>query len=203
MTRLLLLLVVFFSTDCWAQKHNPAFNTIGYDYKNKREKNTFMDDVTDEDSLIDIHSDSITNSIKCVALPLKKIVITSPFGIRKDPLNKKIKKMHSGLDLRASYENVFSMLPGIVTNISYSYNGGYFVTINHKVCVCSYLHLSKIKVYMGQYVRAGDIIAVSGNSGKRTTAPHLHISCRWENENGKYFNPLIIINFVTSKLNTY
>jgi septal ring factor EnvC (AmiA/AmiB activator) len=47
------------------------------------------------------------------------------------------------------------MLPGVVTAASYSTNGGYYVTINHGICVCSYLHLSKILVRTGQRVTAG------------------------------------------------
>ena len=92
------------------------------------------------------------------------------------------------------------MLPGVVTAASYSTNGGYYVTINHGICVCSYLHLSKILVRTGQRVTAGYIIAISGNSGKRTTGPHLHISCRWKNERGKFFNPMLILRFVTEQL---
>lgn len=126
--------------------------------------------------------------------------VNSPFGVRKDPMNKRTQRIHNGLDLKAKFEEVYSMLPGVVTVASYSTNGGYYVTINHGICVCSYLHLSKILVRTGQRVTAGYIIAISGNSGKRTTGPHLHISCRWKNERGKFFNPMLILRFVTEQL---
>jgi len=90
-----------------------------------------------------------------VALPLKEIWVNSPFGMRRDPMNRKKSRMHNGLDLRAKYENVYSMLPGTVTDASFSQNGGYYVTVNHGSCVCSYLHLSEIKVRKGQHVSAG------------------------------------------------
>ena len=150
------------------------------------------------DSLLEIDSEETTVPL-IVALPLKEIWVNSPFGMRRDPMNRKKSRMHNGLDLRARYENVYSMLPGTVTDASFSQNGGYYVTVNHGSCVCSYLHLSEIKVKKGQHVSAGQKIAVSGNTGKRTTGPHLHISCRWS-DTGKYFDPRILLRFVTEEL---
>ena len=106
------------------------------------------------DSLLEIDSKEMTVPLM-VALPLKEIWVNSPFGMRRDPMNRKKSRMHNGLDLRAKYENVYSMLPGTVTDASFSQNGGYYVTVNHGSCVCSYLHLSEIKVRKGQHVSAG------------------------------------------------
>ena len=150
------------------------------------------------DSLLEIDREETTAPLM-VALPLKEIWVNSPFGMRRDPMNHKKSRMHHGLDLRARYENVYSMLPGTVTDSSFSQNGGYYVTVNHGSCVCSYLHLSEIKVRKGQHVNAGEKIAVSGNTGKRTTGPHLHISCRWS-DTGKYFDPRLLLRFVTEEL---
>ncbi len=182
------------------------FNTIG-DYHRKTvppckqiPEYEGMDEDADESNLLQLPQDSLKVYMPLVALPLKKILISSPFGSRRDPMNRKSRKMHNGLDLKARFEEVYSMLPGIVTKTTSSTNGGYYVTVNHGVCVCSYLHLSKIKVKVGQHVKAGDIIAISGNSGKRTTGPHLHIACRWGGENGKFFNPLLILGFVSEQL---
>ncbi|WP_302494668.1 M23 family metallopeptidase [uncultured Prevotella sp.] len=142
--------------------------------------------------------DSLRAYMPMVAYPLRAMRVTSPFGIRKDPMDRRKKRMHSGLDLRARYENVYSMLPGRVIAVSYSENGGYYVSIDHGICVCSYLHLSKVMVRKRQRINAGQLIAISGNSGRRTTGPHLHISCRWTN--GKYFDPMLILKFVTEQL---
>ena len=150
------------------------------------------------DSLLEIDREETAVPLM-VALPLKEIWVNSPFGMRRDPMNRKKSRMHNGLDLRARYENVHSMLPGTVTDASFSQNGGYYVTVNHGSCVCSYLHLSEIEVKKGQHVSAGQKIAVSGNTGKRTTGPHLHISCRWS-DTGKYFDPRILLRFVTEEL---
>ncbi|HCY74029.1 MAG TPA: hypothetical protein DHU75_08185 [Rikenellaceae bacterium] len=171
--------------------------------QNSNVRDEGADDFDGEANAEDITSppeDSIKVFVPSVALPLKHIKVNSPFGVRKDPLNKRTKRIHNGLDLKAKFEEVHSMLPGVVTAASYSTNGGYYVTVNHGACACSYLHLSKILVKVGQRIKAGHIIAVSGNSGKRTTGPHLHISCRWKNESGKFFNPMLILRFVTEQL---
>lgn len=158
------------------------------------------DDYVDGEQIEEVSADSIKHHLSMVSLPLKSIRVNSPFGVRRDPLNRKKTRMHNGLDLRAKYEDVYSMLPGIVSNIGYSVGGGYFVTINYDACVCSYLHLSKIKVRKGQHVNAGQLIAISGNSGKRTTGAHLHLSCRIGDEKGKFFDPMVILNFVMQQM---
>ena len=48
-----------------------------------------------------------------------------------------------------------------------------------------YMHLSKIEVTVGRRVRRGQIIALSGASG-RATGPHLHLGVRWQ---GTYIDP--------------
>lgn len=158
------------------------------------------DEYVDEQQIADVASDSLRHFLPMVSLPLKSISVNSPFGMRRDPLNRKKTRMHNGLDLKAKYEKVYSMLPGVVSATGYSANGGYFVTVNHDACVCLYLHLSKIEVHKGQHVSAGQTIAVSGNSGKRTTGAHLHLSCRIGDEKGKFFDPMVILNFVLEQM---
>lgn len=137
-------------------------------------------------------------NVKTVSMPLDNLHCTSPFGIRRDPI-KGTRRMHSGLDLRARFEDVRAMLPGTVIKTGYSKTAGYFVTMSHGICVCSYLHLSHIGVREGSHVSAGDIVGVTGSSG-RSTGPHLHISCRWNDNKGKYFNPVLLLSFVASKI---
>ena len=213
LTLLFLMAGLLIRLDCHAQASGTlAFNTIGDGYKKPVARvalpdtvpnmDSEIDDEMGEDDMINPPSDSISAYIPLVALPLKRIVVTSPFGVRRDPMNRRRWQMHNGVDLRAKHEQVFSMLPGTVTAVAYSTNGGLYVTVSHGVCVCSYLHLSKVLVRNGQRVRAGQVIAISGNTGKRTTGPHLHLSCRWGDEQGKYFNPMVLIRLVSNELKT-
>ena len=125
-------------------------------------------------------------------MPLKNgIMVTSPFGTRIHPLFGKM-KMHNGADLKANYENVHSVMDGIVTEAGWdSGGGGNYIKIKHSNSyVTSYLHLSQIYYKVGEYVKAGFIIAKSGNSGNSTGA-HLHFSVT---ENGNYINPILFLN---------
>ena len=182
------------------------FNMIGYGYNKIKavaevhEFDSEPEEMVDSSYMIRPPMDSLKTYIPMVAWPLRTIKVNSPYGMRRDPLNRQSSRMHSGIDLQARFEKVFSMLPGTVTAATYSTNGGYYVTVNHGACVCSYLHLSKIQVRVGQRVKAGQVIAISGNTGKRTTGPHLHISCRWGNENGRFFNPMLLLGFVSKQL---
>ena len=141
------------------------------------------------------------NLIPCISYPLKRIHINSEFGMRLHPIYHRY-IMHNGIDLKARYENVYSMFHGLVTAASYSSGGGYYVTVDYGVCECSFLHLSRIDVRKGQKVFAGQKIGVSGNTGTRTTSPHLHLSCKW-NDTGQYFDPQIILVFITNVLQKY
>lgn len=193
------------SNSMYAQQNKTPFNTIGEVSSNPvvRVASPVMDaeaDTIPDEQEIEEPMDSIRDSVPLmVSLPLKEIHVNSPFGIRRDPMNRNKSRMHNGLDLRARFEDVYSMLPGTVTAASYSTSGGYYVTVDHGVCSTSYLHLSKISVVNGQHVKAGDKIAVSGNTGKRTTGPHLHLACKWS-DTGRFFDPRILLRFVTQEL---
>lgn len=59
--------------------------------------------------------------------------------------------------------------------------GGRMVLIKHGKCKADYLHLSKILIVPGKEVKAGQVIGLSGASGKgkeRGYGPHLHLSFR-------------------------
>lgn len=115
----------------------------------------------------------------CACLPLDVIRVTSPFGMRVDPISMKSRQYHSGVDLQARYQPVAAMLDGVVQEVGYSPGGGVYVTLQHGDFSCSYLHLSRVLVGKGDSVSAGQLVAMSGNTGRRSTGPHLHVSCRW------------------------
>ena len=77
-----------------------------------------------------------------VSYPLDEIKVNSKFGMRKHPVTKKY-CMHNGLDLKAHYEQVYSMLPGEVIGVGQDSRSGKYVTVRTANYTVSYCHLSK------------------------------------------------------------
>lgn len=126
------------------------------------------------------------------AMPLnRKISVTSPYGTRIHPIFG-VSKFHNGIDLSAHYENVYSVLDGVITETGWdNKGGGNYIKINHfDRFETAYLHLSEIYYRVGERVNAGFIIARSGNTGN-STGPHLHFSVK---EFGKNINPTHFLN---------
>ena len=126
-----------------------------------------------------------------VSYPLKKIIVTSPYGRRKDPFTGK-RSNHKGLDLRARNEEVYAMMPGEVVKVSSDKRSGNYVSIRHGDYTVSYCHLSKTLVKKGARVLPGEVVAISGNTG-RSTAPHLHITAKYGK---KHIDPAILLQLV-------
>ena len=127
-----------------------------------------------------------------IVMPLnREISITSPYGTRMHPIFG-ASKFHNGIDLAANYENVYSVLDGIVTETGWDNNGGgNYLKIKHfDRFETAYLHLSEIYYRVGEFVKSGLIIAKSGNSGN-STGPHLHFSVK---EFGQSINPSHFLN---------
>jgi murein DD-endopeptidase len=127
-----------------------------------------------------------------VSYPLDNIVVTSPFGNRFDPFSGKVAQ-HKGVDLRAHFQRVYAMLPGVIVKVGSESNGGNFVCIRHGDYMATYCHLSQILVHKGDAVKAGDIVAVSGDSGQRCHGAHLHYSLKYK---GKIVNPMCLLDYV-------
>lgn len=113
--------------------------------------------------------------------------VTSPFGVRTDPLLGTA-ALHSGMDFRAPTGMPAKVTaPGVV--VKAGWNGGYgrMVEVDHgNGFATRYGHLSKISVTVGERLNAGDVIGKTGSSG-RSTGPHLHYEIR---HNGEAIDPL-------------
>ena len=126
-----------------------------------------------------------------VSYPLKEIIVTSPYGQRKDPFTGK-RNNHNGLDLRARNEEVYAMMPGEVVKVSSDKRSGKYVTIRHDNYTISYCHLSKALVKKGAKVLPGEVVAISGNTG-RSTASHLHVTVKYGK---KHIDPTIVLQLI-------
>lgn len=106
-------------------------------------------------------------------LPLKKIKIISPFGMRMHPIEKKM-KLHNGVDLYGTTGTpVYAVDAGTVLVSKFVSGAGECIVIKHNGYFSYYCHLSKRNVGTNQIVPAGFNIGAVGNTGASTGA-HLH-----------------------------
>ena len=126
-----------------------------------------------------------------MSLPLKRIKVTSPFGMRIDPFTGK-RRMHNGIDLRARNDEVYAMFPGVVKKVGYDKRSGNYVTLKHGDYTVSYCHLSRVTVKEKTPVLAGDVVGITGNTG-RSTGEHLHLTCK---RSGISINPSVMFEYI-------
>lgn len=112
---------------------------------------------------------------KPYSLPLfnKPIYYTSIYGKRKHPITGKIKQ-HDGIDIAAKADLCLAVICATVIRTGIAPEYGKFVEIKNDGGISFiYAHLSIILVKKGEKVQAGDLIAITGNTG-RSTGEHLH-----------------------------
>lgn len=104
-------------------------------------------------------------------------------GVKKSP--------HNGLDFRVTTGTpVHASNAGTVILARPLYFEGNCVAVDHgQGLVTLYFHLSEFKVKEGDKVDRGQVLGLSGGTG-RATAPHLHFSVRWQ---GEYLNPATLL----------
>jgi len=118
--------------------------------------------------------------------------ISGVFGSRR-VLNGVPKRPHSGLDIAAPTGTpITAPASGYVTLAEDDmYFEGGLVLLDHGQRVESaFLHMSRIDVAPGDYVRKGEVIGAVGATG-RVTGPHLHWSVRW---NGRLLDPRLLLD---------
>lgn len=113
--------------------------------------------------------------------------ITSPFGMRTDPIRKR-PGWHGGIDMGAGWNApIIAAGPGTVKYAGRRSGYGRVVDIDHgEGFVSRYAHLNRIMVSRGDEVAIGDKIGLMGSSG-RSTGPHLHYEVLFH---GKPYNPV-------------
>jgi murein DD-endopeptidase MepM/ murein hydrolase activator NlpD len=106
--------------------------------------------------------------------------ISDVFGSQR-VFNGKTQSTHFGLDFRVpSGTPVAAMNDGTVLLARPLYFEGNFVVLDHgQGLLTLYLHLSEFKVKEGDQVKRGQIVGLSGGTG-RATGPHLHVEVRWQ-----------------------
>lgn len=105
-------------------------------------------------------------------------LLTSAFGGRTDPLSGE-GAFHTGIDLCAAPGTpVHATADGVVLSAGWSSGYGKLVVVDHgNGLETYYAHLSQFRVIAGEEVRMGQVIALSGATG-RVTSPHVHYEVR-------------------------
>jgi hypothetical protein len=137
---------------------------------------------------------NVVEASGCLQLPVQ-CQVTSTFGPRYDPVKKDYStQQHKGVDFGCPIGTpVLSATPGIVKIAGYSNSAGNWVVVsaNGGKDTLKYFHHSSNRVVSGTLVNPGQELALSGNTGERTTGPHLHFQYE---SGGLAFNP----NFCTT-----
>ena len=132
---------------------------------------------------------NISDKEWCYPLPGAKVI--SPYGPRGG-------RMHSGVDLKTKPSDpIYAAFDGVVT-MSQVYSGyGNCVVLRHANGLETlYSHNVKNLVKVGDQVKCGQQIALTGRTGRATTE-HLHFEVR---VNGRHYNPNIIFDHTTRQL---
>ena len=153
----------------------PLDSSITIDNKNIEKKPSFERSV--EDSLLRVLVESNETGMINLKNNMKNELFaffTPVFGVVTDTFNLKAK--HFGIDLVAK-ENarISSVLDGVVVISDWNPQTGYVIGVQHKNGFLSlYKHNSMLLKSVGDYVNAGEHIAVIGNTGEFSSGPHLH-----------------------------
>lgn len=131
--------------------------------------------------------DSFRIDMTGFCMPTSNTKITSKFGPRR-------RRMHNGLDVKVYIgDTIRAAFSGKVRMVKYERRGyGQYVVIRHENGLETvYGHLSKQLVKEDQYVEAGEVIGLGGNTG-RSTGSHLHFETRFL---GQAINPALLFDF--------
>ncbi|GHV43280.1 peptidase M23 [Bacteroidia bacterium] len=134
--------------------------------------------------------DSIVVDCSEFHMPLVSTYVTSRFGPR-------WRRMHYGTDLKLQTgDSVMAAFTGKVRIVDYEPRGyGNYIVLRHNNGLETvYGHLSEVLVAENQEVKAGELIALGGSTG-RSTGPHLHFEFRYM---GNAFDTEHLVNYTNS-----
>ncbi|MCW5923824.1 MAG: M23 family metallopeptidase [Saprospiraceae bacterium] len=105
-----------------------------------------------------------------------------------------LQKNHFGIDVAAPKNTAIKAAAnGVVISAGYTVETGYSIAIQHpNNVVTMYKHNSVLLKQAGIAVKAGEAIAIIGNTGENTTGPHLHFELWYK---GRAVDPSDYINF--------
>lgn len=179
-----------------------------------KDTQTFLDNLfkDEEEPELDIYNEGwnsrSVNAYAGMAVPDTKVIdvsefampcpgyVTSPYGYRR-----RFRREHKGIDLKLQTgDTVYAAFDGRVRLTNFERRGyGYYVIVRHTNGLETvYGHLSRFLVEPDQDVKAGEPIALGGNTG-RSFGSHLHFETRFM---GIPINPAAIFDFANQTVHT-
>src|SRR5574344_269282 len=132
-------------------------------------------------SVFKLNLEQISDEAWCYPLPGSHVI--SPYGGGRN---------HAGVDVKTCpNDKIHAAFDGVVTMSGPYFGYGNCIVIKHGWGLETlYSHQSRNLVSVGQYVKAGDVIGLTGRTGRATTE-HLHFEIHFK---GHRFNPAVIFN---------
>jgi murein DD-endopeptidase MepM/ murein hydrolase activator NlpD len=157
---------------------SPEDSLLRMEQENQNEYNIYYQES------VDVYNEKLSKGPKVYFAPLSG-VITNQF----DP-----NSTHFGIDIVAKYNDAIKAIDdGVVIFAEWTLNTGYVIMIQHSGnTISTYKHNSALLKKSGEFVKAGELISIIGNSGELTSGPHLHFEL-WVD--GSPVNPMQYIAF--------
>ena len=163
----------------------PILGEVDPSVKSK-EDSILREYVEREDSYsLNVDNEETNSALKIYFFPPLKGAVTDSYDVKKE---------HFGIDIVAPKdEAIKATLEGTVIFAEWTVETGYVIQLQHTNNLTSiYKHNSVLLKRTGDIVKAGEAIAIIGNSGELSSGPHLHFEL-WQN--GVSLDPLEYVNF--------
>lgn len=132
-----------------------------------------------------VKNPNLTNMVR--GQPIEQLYFISPL---QGEVSEKMsaEKNHLGIDIIVPKNTeVKAVMDGNIISADWTQETGNSLVIQHHNDIVSvYRHNSKLLKKAGDYVKAGEVVAIAGNSGEQTNGPHLHFELWYR---GKAVNP--------------
>jgi murein DD-endopeptidase MepM/ murein hydrolase activator NlpD len=170
-----------------ASKADSGLKTYNVKFKSTNADSIFQDKLLEEKLNL-----SISNNSKKLPSIANIHFFTPLRGLITNKFNTKTE--HLAVDIVGSPNSrISSVLEGTVIFAGWTMDTGYSIYIQHENNIISaYKHNAELLKEVGDKIKAGDAIAIMGNSGELTTGPHLHFEL-WHN--GTALDPETYIDF--------
>ncbi|WP_411842167.1 tape measure protein [Salinicoccus sp. HZC-1] len=105
---------------------------------------------------------------------------------------------HYGVDTAHVYDKLLSPVSGVITKIWKDFGGGNSIQMKAGKYNWWFMHMKSIAKKVGDSIKAGDTLGVTGNTGNFTTGPHLHTQVMEGGVGNKYaIDPVPILKGLT------